>query len=85
MKITVRTTDRRSPATDVAMTSIDIGFSCRDIGRSMVKRPWLSGVTRIPLTLTVASGEVSPATLTEPEVTTASPKGDVTSSPSSAA
>ncbi len=84
MNTTVRTTDRRSPATDVAIISIDSGLSCNDIGNSMAKRPWTSDVTRAPLTLTVASGEVNPATVIESEVTTASPAGDVTSSSNSA-
>ena len=60
------------------------GFSSGDIYTSMEKLPSASGVTRSPFTLSVASGEVSPATVTVSLATIMSPPGDVTSSSSPA-
>jgi len=59
----VRTTDSCSPATEVAITSIASGFSSGVIVNSMENRPSTSGIARLPFTLTVASGEVKPATV----------------------
>ena len=58
------------------------GFSSGDIYTSMENLPSASGVTRSPFTLSVASGNVSPATVTVSLATIMSPPGDVTSSSS---
>ena len=78
--MTVRTRDLLSPVSEVAITSIANGFSQGMIVKSIAKRPATSGVTRFPLTLTVASGEVIPTTVMVSEPTTMSPDGKVTSS-----
>ena len=79
MNMTVRTSDLLSPASEVAMTSMARGLSQGMIVRSTANLPVTSGVTRFPLTLTVASGEVIPTTLKVSEPTTISPDGDMTS------
>ena len=76
-KITVRITNSCSPESEVAITSIDSGFSSRVMSNSTENRPRASGGARIPLTLTVAAGEVSPATVINGLVTTVSPSGEV--------
>ena len=76
----MRTRDRCSPATEVAMISMCIGLFDEDISRSTENRPRGSGVARIPLTLTVASGDVRPAIVTKVEANTESLGGEVTSS-----
>ena len=78
--MTVRTSDLLSPGSEVAITSMANGLSQGMIVKSTVKRPATSGVTRFPLTLTVASGEVIPTTVIVSESTTMSPAGKVTSS-----
>ena len=77
--MTVRTSDLLSPASEVAMTSMARGLSQGMIVRSTANVPVASGVTRFPLTLTVASGEVIPTTLMVSEPTTMSPDGEMTS------
>ena len=77
--MTVRTSDLLSPASAVAMTSMAIGLSQGMIVKSTANLPVTSGVTRFPLTLTVASGEVIPTTLTVSVPTTMSPDGEMTS------
>ena len=79
MKMTVRTRESCSPATEVAITSTGSGLSSGSAVNSIENRPLASGVTRIPLTLTVASGDVTPATVTVSEATTWSPAGDESS------
>jgi len=60
------------------------GLSSGDIDSSMEKLPSASGVTKSPFTLSVASGDVNPATVTVSLATITSPVGDVTSSSSPA-
>ena len=60
------------------------GFSSGEIYTSMEKLPSACGVTRSPFTLSVASGDVNPATVTVSLATITSPVGDVTSSSSPA-
>ena len=76
--MTVRISDLRSPVSEVAITSIANGFSQGMMVKSIAKRPATSGLTRFPLTLTVASGEVIPTTVMVSESTTMSPEGEVT-------
>ena len=78
--MTVRTREDCSPATEVAITSIASGLSSGSAVSFIENRPSASGVTSIPLTLTVASGDVTPATVTVSEATTWSPAGDESSS-----
>ena len=80
MNMTVRTSELLSPVSEVAITSMANGFSQGMIVKSTAKRPATSGVTRFPLTLTVASGEVIPTTVMVSESITMSPDGKVTSS-----
>jgi len=80
MNMTVRTSDLLSPVNEVAITSIANGFSQGTIVRSTAKRPATSVAARYPLTLTVASGEVTPVTVMVLESTTMSLEGKVTSS-----
>ena len=60
------------------------GFSSGDIYTSMEKLPSVSGVTKSPFTLSVASGDVIPATVTVSLPTGMSPSGNMTSSSSPA-
>ena len=69
---------------EVAIISMARGFSFGDICTSMEKLPSASGVTRSPFTLSVASGDVNPATVTVSLATIMSAPGDVTSSSSPA-
>lgn len=76
----MRTTDSTSPATEVAITSIAKGFLSAAIVNSKEKCPSALGMARLPLTLTVASGEAIPVTVMISLLTTKSFGGKVTSS-----